>query len=410
MSRDGVYSPRRLSPLLQDDLVPNSRRTSKWRMASAIAWIGTVQGFLLNLVGFISGPIYDMGHIKPLIYGGGLLNVLGLVATSFASQYAWAFLSLGVCVGLGSGLLYVPSVAIVATYFTTKRPLATGISATGSSIGGVLYPVLFRVLVDRVGFSWACRSFAFINGGLLITCCLLIAPRVVPFSKRRIFATGALRDFPFLLFSTALFLLWLGVDVPFFFLPSFIQERLNSSAELGDYLLSAMSASSLFGRVLLGLVASNITPLGVWQASIGASCVLLFCWATIGNLPGIVAFVIFYGFFTGGVISLVSPVLLVISPDLSIVGSRLGMSSIFSGLGFLVGPPISGAIQKGAVGYCGQSAFAGSTYLVAFAIVVVVGWRHRRSTSRDEHHNDGNTQSVDVPKITVVVLRKERKS
>ena len=36
---------------------------------------------------------------------------------------------------LGSGFLFVPSVAIVATHFTTKRAFATGITVAGGSVG-----------------------------------------------------------------------------------------------------------------------------------------------------------------------------------------------------------------------------------------------------------------------------------
>jgi MFS family permease len=70
-----------------------------------------------------------------LIYVGTFLTVFGLMMASLATQYYQVFLSLGVCVGLGSGCLFVPSVAIAAAYFTTKRAAATGLVASGGSIG-----------------------------------------------------------------------------------------------------------------------------------------------------------------------------------------------------------------------------------------------------------------------------------
>jgi len=45
------------------------------------------------------------------------------------------FLAQGVTVGIGSGLLFIPSFAIVSTYFQKKRAFAVGIVTVGSSLG-----------------------------------------------------------------------------------------------------------------------------------------------------------------------------------------------------------------------------------------------------------------------------------
>jgi MFS family permease len=102
---------------------------------SNISWIGTIQGFLLIIVGIVTGPLYDLGYLYLLVSIGSVLIVFGLMMTSIATQYYQVFLALGVCVGLGAGCLFVPSVAIVATYFSTKRAAATGLTAAGGSVG-----------------------------------------------------------------------------------------------------------------------------------------------------------------------------------------------------------------------------------------------------------------------------------
>ncbi|KAK0702760.1 major facilitator superfamily domain-containing protein [Lasiosphaeris hirsuta] len=389
---------------------------------SSIAWIGTTQGFLVNVVGLVSGRLYDAGYTKSLVYVGSTLNVVGLVATSFSVTYVELFFSLGVCVGLGSGIFYVPSLAIVATYFDNrKRPLATGVAATGAGVGGVVYPILFRELVNRAGLSWALRSFACFNAGLLIVSCLLVRPLKIetevtnanpvennPHSpitetaitiypkdqhmrrckkktggkrKQALFDKTAFRDRPFILFSMSLLLLWLGVDVPFFFLPSFAQDKLNLSNDWGDYLLAIMNASAIIGRLILGLAAVYVGgAFAIWQFAIGASCILLACWAAVQNLPGIIVFVILYGGLTGGVISLVSAALLVISPNLTLVGTRLGMSGVLAGFGFLIGPPVAGAMKSTSAGYIGQSIFAAATYFAAFGVLWMARALHERGS------------------------------
>jgi MFS family permease len=103
--------------------------------SSAISWIGSIQGFLLLVISVITGPIFDMGYLKSLTFGGTILLVFGLFMTSLSTQYYQVLLAQGVCVGLGGGCLFVPSVAVVATYFHKRRSFAMGVAATGSSIG-----------------------------------------------------------------------------------------------------------------------------------------------------------------------------------------------------------------------------------------------------------------------------------
>lgn len=102
---------------------------------SSISWIGTMQGFLLFLVGVIVGPIFDKGYLKSLIAIGSFLVVFGLMMTSLSTKYYQVFLAHGVVVGIGCAFVFLPSIVIVATYFTSRRAIATGITASGGSIG-----------------------------------------------------------------------------------------------------------------------------------------------------------------------------------------------------------------------------------------------------------------------------------
>ncbi|KAM3519313.1 hypothetical protein NHJ13051_007604 [Beauveria bassiana] len=120
-----------------------------------ISWICTIQGFLLILFSTISGPIFDLGYHRALLVSGTCLVVFGIMMTSLATQYWQLLLAQGLVVGLGAGCLFLPSVSIVATYFTTKRALVTGIVADGGSIASVIYPIVLQKLLSQVGFAWA---------------------------------------------------------------------------------------------------------------------------------------------------------------------------------------------------------------------------------------------------------------
>ncbi|KAL7622145.1 hypothetical protein AAE478_007647 [Parahypoxylon ruwenzoriense] len=357
--------------------------------ASNISWIGTTMGFLLSIFGAVSGFLYDRGHVRRLMYAGTFLSIAGLLGTSFAEQYHWVFLSFGVVLGFGCGAMFVPSIAIVQNYFSTRSALANAIASSGSSIGGIVYPILFRQLHDRVGFPWTVRIFAFINGILLMTACLLFKPRKMVKEADRAAEEGELDEtrisqrphnkkpwcgWVLLLFGIIAMGINIGVDVPLFFVPTFVRMRLMLSPQVADSLLAGINGGSFLGRIFFAWCAQNAGALIIWQFSILGACVLLFCWFLVWDLAGIIAFVIVYGFFMGGLISVVPNSLKSIFPDPEVFGARLGFVEAFQGLGFLVGPPIAGAILETSAGYMGVSMFTGSLYVVAFLLVGFFTW------------------------------------
>lgn len=91
--------------------------------SSDISWIGSLQGALLMIFGVVSGPLYDAGHFRHLLAAGLFLIVLGMFMTSLATAYWQLLLAQGVCVGIGMGMVFLPSTAILAQYFSKKLPL-----------------------------------------------------------------------------------------------------------------------------------------------------------------------------------------------------------------------------------------------------------------------------------------------
>lgn len=64
--------------------------------------------------------------------------VIGLMMTSLCTEFWQLLLAQGVAFGVGSGLIYIPGLALVTTLFTTKKPFAVGLLSTGTSVGMLL--------------------------------------------------------------------------------------------------------------------------------------------------------------------------------------------------------------------------------------------------------------------------------
>ena len=76
-------------------------------------------------------------HMKYTLAAGITCLSGGFIAASFTTQIWQLFLSQGILVGMGCGLIYVPTLPIVSQWFHKRRGLANGITSAGSGIGGL---------------------------------------------------------------------------------------------------------------------------------------------------------------------------------------------------------------------------------------------------------------------------------
>lgn len=90
------------------------------------------------------------------------------------------FLCQGLALGLGGGMLYVPSVAIVSHYFRRRRNLVMTIVASASSLGAVIHPIMLNNTLYKIGFAKATRASAGLISGMLLLACIFMRTRLPP--------------------------------------------------------------------------------------------------------------------------------------------------------------------------------------------------------------------------------------
>ena len=105
---------------------------------------------------------------------------LFMLSLAHENQFYQIFLSQGVCVGLGAGMLYVPSFAAVGQYFLKKRTVVMSIVASGSSFGAIFHPIMLNNLFKTVDFGTTVRASAGLVSGLLLLACFMIRCRLPP--------------------------------------------------------------------------------------------------------------------------------------------------------------------------------------------------------------------------------------
>ncbi|KAF2767097.1 MFS general substrate transporter [Teratosphaeria nubilosa] len=333
---------------------------------SNISWIGSLEGALLAFTTIFAGPLFDAGHGRQLVIGGSFLVVLGLMMTSLCTTYWQLILAQGLCTGIGAGALFLVAVAVLPAYFGSKRALAIGIAASGSPLGGIVYPIIFHYLVPRVGFGWTTRIIGFISLALLVIPCLFLRPIMSSRTTvRKIIDFSGFRELRFNLLCIAIFCGNCGLYIPFFYISQYAHKE-GFSPELAFYMLPLLSAGSIPGRIIPGFLADLVGPLNVLTICTALAGVLGFCWVAIGDsIPGLIIWALSYGCFSGAFLSLQPTTIVSITSDLGIVGGRLGTSTFFCALGVLVGSPVGGAILSQASSWVGIQVFCGAILLLA---------------------------------------------
>ncbi|KAL2802661.1 major facilitator superfamily domain-containing protein [Aspergillus granulosus] len=340
--------------------------------SSTIAWVGSLQSFLLMLFGVVTGPLFDAGYFRALLAFGTLMLPFGLMMTSISSQFWHFILAQGVCIGLACGCLFVPAIAILPQYFKKRRGLANGIAATGSSIGGVIYPIMFNELQKKVGFPWASRAIGFLALGTCLISFSIMRMRFVPTEKRKLIQLGAFKEPIFVLYSIGMFMGFLGFYNFLFYVQSYAIETGIVDDKLGFYLLSMLNAGSTLGRILPNFIADRTGPLNMLIPASAITTILSFTWIGVHTVPGIIILSILYGIFSGGFVSLPPVVMASLTKDMREIGTRMGMVFAITSVGLLIGTPIGGAILSDSHKYLGVQLFTACTLTVSTAIFIGV--------------------------------------
>lgn len=150
--------------------------------SSSLAWITTLQIFLLFMLGPFIGKLIDAYGSRVILGPFSAMAVFSVCMLSLCKTYWQIVLAQGVAFGLATSGLSLPAMTLATQWFSSRRGLAVGIVSCGSSLGGVVFPLIIPVLVEKVGFASAVRWVALLQGILLVVANVLCSS---PFPPRR---------------------------------------------------------------------------------------------------------------------------------------------------------------------------------------------------------------------------------
>ncbi|KAM5533520.1 hypothetical protein V8D89_012857, partial [Ganoderma adspersum] len=279
---------------------------------SVLSTLGSIGGMFMTLLSVVPGKLADRYGYKPFLALGGVLWTISMLACAFATELWHFFLIMGPVQGISLALVYPLIVALPAQWFLKYRALATSMVVAGSSLGGAISTLVFRVMLTSLGLRRSFLIYTAIDGVLLFAAWFMIAERRKPTQRKEIiwFDKSFFADPVFWSLGGCLFFTIFGYLSPIFFLPTFTRQKLPNLPPLLTVLpITMLSFSSSIGRPLLGFAADRIGPVNtLWIAIMLSGLTQLLVWTFVSTYAGIIAFGIMYGFVCGCFLSLSSAV------------------------------------------------------------------------------------------------------
>ncbi|KAK4122431.1 MFS general substrate transporter [Parathielavia appendiculata] len=366
---------------------------------SQISWIGSLQIFLAFVMCTFSGRMADAGYVKTTIAVGSFLVVFGTFMTSLCTEYWQIFLAQGLCTGLGLGIMFMPPISVVNSYFVHKRSLALALAASGTGFGSVIFPATIQYLIPQIGFPWAVRCAAFLALIMSAVAILILRPRLTPRKSGPLVEWDAFREGPYLLYILGAFLFFWALYFGFFYINayarnvihfsttdsvqllrmsnqcSFVPSLLSRDQDNGTVAPVITNGMSIPSRPLVGFLADRyLGPINMYAFHVLVLGCMLFAWTGVTTRAGMYVFSVFFGLANGAAQGLFTCSLASLTKDPRKMGTRYGMVCTIIAFASLAGPPTAGAIiDKSAGQYLWAQVWAG--LVIVLGSVALAGCR-----------------------------------
>lgn len=247
-----------------------------------------------------------------MLWLGSTTTVFSIMMISLCKENWQFILAQGVLLGIGNTLLLCPAIALVGQSFKKQVALALGVTIAGSSLGGVIWPVVVHALLQKpnIGFGWTLRIAGFIMIPILVFSSIFSRPPITPKKdlqdskdngtkpSRPAWDWSIVARKQTLFTAFGFFLIYFGMFMPFFYTTEYALAQ-GFSSNLSFYTVSIINGGSLFGRIIPGMVADKYGRFNLCIAMTAFSGIIALCWTTVTSVGGVVMFSLAYGFTSG---------------------------------------------------------------------------------------------------------------
>lgn len=319
-----------------------------------------------GLMSPLCGVLIDRYPSRWVITGGVLAYALGLLAVTAASG-AWVIILIfWLLMPLGMALAgSLMAQTLVAQAFDSRRGLALGICSLGTSIGGLLMPLVATTMLRQMEWRPVVSSLA------IFTCVVIIPLAFIIVRQRATPARGSAEPAAVstreLLANRDVYLLGVAFLVPASLFVSVLQnvglyaQDLSIPQQQAGMIVAAAALLMAVGKFATGALADRIAHNYIYYTLLCLAGAAMLLVATAGGVVGLAVAVLSLGATAGGVLPLVS----------AAAAQRFGAANFGRAMGVVMGCGALAGVAPLAAGWIRD--FSGSyevSYLVLAPLVI----------------------------------------
>lgn len=361
----------------------------------SVASVFSLTAFIYYLVGVFSGALADRVSTRAVVTVGVVLLALGFFVSSLASGSLQLFLvSFCVLVGLGVGLVYVPTVTAVQRWFVKHRSKASGLALAGTGVGTFIGPMAAGLLMQHFSWDVTLRIFS----GVILVLGVLAARLVrshpqelglLPdgdapsagktetpvHSMPGMRLAEAVRSARFWWYFGAIFLGSVGLFVGLVHINPYARQLGISSTE-ANLLIGLIGVGNVGGRLFLGSLGDRMGARRLLICLTFALMLLNGFWLTAHGFYSLAVFAVLFGVANGGCISLY-PAVAAGWFGMANLGAILG--ALYTSVGFaaLIGGSLGGLLFDLYQSYTATIALSASCALLSVVFILIAGRQGR---------------------------------
>ncbi|XP_056870647.1 monocarboxylate transporter 7-like [Takifugu flavidus] len=140
-----------------------------------VSWVISICAFIFTVTAPLSTFLSNRFGHRPVVMMGGFLISLGTITSAFSTSINEMYITIGLVSGLGYCLSFLPTVTLLAQYFSKRRALVTSIASSGESFALFAFAPALTALKEHIGWRY-CLVLLGIFQASVIGCGLLLRP------------------------------------------------------------------------------------------------------------------------------------------------------------------------------------------------------------------------------------------
>ncbi|HJP23509.1 MAG TPA: MFS transporter [Alphaproteobacteria bacterium] len=318
-------------------------------------WVPSA-GFSLVMLGMGIGGIAmgrwsdRVGMLKPALVGSFGIG-LGALAAGFSQGPVSLLLAHALLLGLmGNGAMFSPLVANVTHWFQRYRGVAVAIVISGQSVGGVVWPPLFRYVMENFGWRQSYLLFGLLALAAMLPMCLVFR-RPPPLAEvaaegsaggHEARALGLAPNLVLGLLGLAIIGCCVAMAMPMVHVVAHASDLGHPTARAAE-VLALLLACGTVSRLGFGALCDHIGSLRTLFISACLQAIMLTLFTMVDSLGALYLVAALFGLSFGGIV----PTYTLVIRDLYPAGEtawRLGVIYLFGTIGMALGGWLGGLI------------------------------------------------------------------